>query len=78
MGAVYRVEHRRMTRTVALKVINPALLRNSGTVGRFQQEVRAAAQLSHENIGRAYGPEFRAGGITRPVLHPFRKAGFHL
>src|SRR5262249_6831599 len=39
MGAVYRAEHRRMERPVALKVINPGLMRNPATVERFQQEV---------------------------------------
>src|SRR4051812_23538015 len=38
MGAVYKAEHRRMQRLVALKVINPGLMRNPATVSRFQQE----------------------------------------
>ena len=48
--AVYLAEHRRMGRAVALKVIHPALLRHAGALGRFQQEVRAAAKLDHPNI----------------------------
>ena len=36
MGAVYKTEHRRMERLVALKVINPGLLKNPATVARFQ------------------------------------------
>lgn len=54
MGAVYRAEHRRMERLVALKVINPGLIRNPATVQRFQQEVRAAARLHHPNIVTAF------------------------
>src|SRR5262245_25140040 len=38
MGAVYRAEHRHMERPVALKVINPALVRNPAAVQRFRQE----------------------------------------
>src|SRR5262245_23139611 len=54
MGAVYRAEHRRMGRIVALKVLNPALVRNPTSVSRFQQEVRTAAQLTHPNIVTAH------------------------
>ncbi len=54
MGAVYRAEHRRMERLVALKVINPGLMRTPGTVQRFLKEVMAAARLVHPNIVNAY------------------------
>jgi WD40 repeat protein len=63
MGAVYRAEHRRMERPVALKVINPGLIRNQATVDRFQQEVRTAAKLHHPNIVTAFDAD-QAG-----VLH---------
>jgi serine/threonine protein kinase/HEAT repeat protein len=65
MGAVYRAEHRRMERPVALKVINPALMRHPATVERFQQEVRTAARLHHPNIVTAYDAD-QAGN---PPLH---------
>jgi WD40 repeat protein/serine/threonine protein kinase len=61
MGAVYKAEHRRMERPVALKVINPGLMRNPASVSRFQQEVRAAAQLSHPNIVTAYDADEASG-----------------
>jgi hypothetical protein len=54
MGSVYLAEHRRMGRPVALKVIDPHLLSHEGALSRFQQEVRAAAQLHHANIVAAY------------------------
>jgi serine/threonine protein kinase len=67
MGAVYKAEHRRMERLVALKVINPALLRNPNTVSRFQQEVRAAAKLTHPNIVTAYDAD-QAGELRFLVM----------
>jgi uncharacterized protein (TIGR03067 family) len=57
MGAVYKVEHRVMGRSVALKVINRGLLDNPATVERFRREVQGAAQLSHPNIVTAHDAE---------------------
>jgi Leucine-rich repeat (LRR) protein len=67
MGAVYRAEHRRMERLVALKVINPGLMRDPGVVQRFHQEVRAAARLHHPNIVHAYDAD-QAGGLHFLVM----------
>jgi uncharacterized protein (TIGR03067 family) len=50
MGDVYKARHRKMERTVALKVINRELVRKTEAVDRFHREVKAAAQLSHPNI----------------------------
>src|SRR5262249_26994483 len=67
MGAVYRAEHRRMQRLVALKVIHPRLMRNPAAVQRFHQEVRAAARLHHANIVHAYDAD-QAGGLHFLVM----------
>jgi serine/threonine protein kinase len=67
MGAVYRAEHRRMERLVALKVIHPSLMRHPSAVQRFQQEVRAAARLHHPNIVTAYDAD-QAGGLHFLVM----------
>ncbi len=67
MGAVYLAEHRRMQRPVALKVVNPALMRNPGALRRFHQEVRAAAQLSHPNIVTSHDAD-EAGGLHFMVM----------
>src|SRR5262249_33562700 len=67
MGAVYRAEHLRMERLVALKVINPGLLRHPATVQRFHQEVRAAARLQHANIVTAHDAD-QAGGLHFLVM----------
>ncbi len=50
MGDVYRARHRKMERTVALKVINRGLVQKAEAIDRFHREVKAAAQLSHPNI----------------------------
>jgi WD40 repeat protein len=57
MGAVYRAHHRVLGRSVALKVINPALTNRAAAVERFARESRAAARLSHPNIVAAFDAE---------------------
>ncbi len=54
MGVVYLGEHRVMKRPMALKVLLNADAKDSRRVDRFQSEARAAAQLDHPNIVRAY------------------------
>jgi eukaryotic-like serine/threonine-protein kinase len=54
MGLVYKALHRRMKRTVAIKVLPPAVLKDQQSVRRFQQEVEAAAKLLHPNIVTAF------------------------
>ena len=57
MGVVFKAKHRNMRRTVALKVINQSLIRDSKVVERFHREVQTAARLSHPNIVTAYDAE---------------------
>lgn len=54
MGVVYRAEHRIMKRSVALKVIHPRLIERPEAIARFEQEVRTAARLNHENVVTAH------------------------
>ncbi|MFM2096425.1 MAG: hypothetical protein RIS70_3549 [Planctomycetota bacterium] len=54
MGVVLKARHIRMERTVALKVLRSQAISSPHSVKRFQQEVRAAAKLSHPNIVTAY------------------------
>ncbi len=54
MGIVYRAEELMLGRQVALKVIDPELVRNEEILRRFQAEARVLAQLSHPNIVLAY------------------------
>ena len=47
MGAVYRGTHILMDKTVALKVLHPALAADNIIVARFSREARAASRISH-------------------------------
>ena len=50
MGTVYKAEHRRLKRIVALKVLDRSTLLTPRDVQRFHREVEAVAKLSHPNI----------------------------
>jgi response regulator RpfG family c-di-GMP phosphodiesterase/serine/threonine protein kinase len=68
MGVVYRAEHLRMRRPVAIKVLADPSGQGSRLLPRFTTEVRAVAQLQHPHIVAA----FDAGEVRDPegdVLH---------
>ncbi|NND97957.1 MAG: serine/threonine protein kinase, partial [Pirellulaceae bacterium] len=54
MGVVYLAEHHVMKRLMALKILPPESSSNARRIECFKQEARAAAQLDHQNIVRAY------------------------
>jgi serine/threonine protein kinase/WD40 repeat protein len=54
MGQVFKARQRNLDRIVALKLIRPSCLDNDRVIQRFMREMRAAGQLSHPNIVRAY------------------------
>ena len=54
MGVVLKAQHVRMERLVALKVLRGQATESPAAIKRFQQEVRAAARLSHPNIVTAF------------------------
>src|SRR5882724_5191979 len=47
MGTVYRGTHVLMDKTVAVKVLRPALAADEKIVARFSREARAASKISH-------------------------------
>ncbi len=61
MGVVLKAQHRRMKRTVAIKVLSAAAMKQAGAVERFHREVEAAAKLSHPNIVTAYDADEHQG-----------------
>ena len=54
MGTVYRAIHRRMKRTVAIKVLRRDISQADLLAKRFLREVEVAAKLCHPNIVTAY------------------------
>ncbi len=53
MGAVYRGEHLRMRKRIAIKVLHPDIEGRPELVARFEREAIAGAQLSHANSAAA-------------------------
>ena len=54
MGVVYKAMDTRLGREVAIKLLQPQLLRNDMANTRFLREARAAAHLNHPNIAVLY------------------------
>ncbi|MDY3558871.1 serine/threonine-protein kinase [Gemmata sp. JC673] len=65
MGVVYRARHRRLNRTVALKVLTDAGLNDPAARSRFLTEAEAVARLQHPHIVQVYEFGEHAG---RPYL----------
>ncbi len=67
MGQVYKAQHRKMKRIVALKVLLAPATKSPDAVKRFQREVEAAAKLSHPNIVTAHDAD-QANGVNFLVM----------
>ncbi len=71
MGVVLKAQHRRMKRTVAIKVLSSAAMKQAGAVERFHREAEAAAKLlaSQHRQGlrrrRAAGHALPGDGVRR-------------
>lgn len=53
MGAVFKAEHVRLKRLVAMKTLAPELVDKPAQVARFQKEIEAASALESPNVVRA-------------------------
>ena len=67
MGQVFKAEHRRMKRLVAIKTLPASTTKDAAAVARFQREVEAAARLRHPNIVAADDAD-EANGIHFLVM----------
>jgi serine/threonine-protein kinase len=54
MGVVYRVEHLRLGKIAAMKVLSPDTARNREMVQRFRREAQAVSRLNHPNIVQTF------------------------
>ena len=52
MSIVYLVEHKRLAKQMAAKLLNAELAANSEALSRFETEAKSASSLEHENIVR--------------------------
>lgn len=50
MSTVYRAKHKLMNKLVAIKLLDPRLVRQKTAVKRFQLEAQAASRLKHPNV----------------------------
>ncbi len=55
MGSVYKVFDKELNSILAAKIIRSELAEDSHAVKRFEQEIKAASQLNHENLVTVYG-----------------------
>ena len=67
MGQVFKAQHRRMDRIVAIKMLPPSICKNPAAVSRFEREARVAAKLLHPNIVTAFDAN-QADGIHFLVM----------
>lgn len=55
MGSVYKAYDLQLERYVAIKIINPKLIKNPQFIDRFRFEAKNQAKLNHPNIVTVYG-----------------------
>ncbi|MFN7938074.1 MAG: protein kinase [Bryobacteraceae bacterium] len=66
MGEVYRATDTKLARTVALKVLSPALTGDAEYMARFTREAHILASFNHPNIALIYG--FEDTGAVRALV----------
>src|SRR5258707_15861225 len=62
MGQVFKAEHRRMKRIVAVKMLPTGMMKNPAGVARFERGGTGAARLNHPNIVTAFDADNAGGG----------------
>jgi serine/threonine-protein kinase len=64
MGQVYLAEHVKMGRKSALKVMNPAMVKDADAISRFNREAANASHINHPNVADVYDFGETSDGIT--------------
>jgi len=54
MGQVYLAEHVKMGRKSALKVMNPAMVKDADAISRFNREASNASRINHPHVAAIY------------------------
>jgi serine/threonine protein kinase len=72
MGTVYRGTHILMDKTVAIKVLHPALAADDKIVARFSREAKAASRISHPHALNVTDFGEAEGGIVYLVMEYLR------
>ncbi len=68
MGEVWKAEHQRLPKKVAVKVLLDATLANETAIARFRREAEIASRLNHPNIVDILDFNTLPGGIPYMVL----------
>lgn len=68
MGVVFEARHLRLDRAVALKFLHPSAALVPGSIGRFEQEARAAALLRGPNVAHVLDVETTPDGVSFMVM----------
>lgn len=66
MGAVYKVRDKELNKTFAIKVLNSELVTDKNSVKRFEQEARAARELTGANLVAVY--DYGLGNAGAPYI----------
>lgn len=68
MGSVWKVRDQSLNQVFAAKVINPDILEETSALKRFEQEARAVASLTHENLVSIYEQGTAADGSPYLIM----------
>jgi serine/threonine-protein kinase len=52
MGRVYLAKHVRLPQSWAIKILDPALVRDTGSLARFNQEAASASRIENRHVAR--------------------------
>lgn len=66
MGSVFKVREKQLDKTFAVKILDPRMVKDAHSVKRFEQEAKAAIQLTHPHLAAVY--EYGIGDQGTPYI----------